>query len=60
MWNVLKQLARRDKDIVDLGAETEKLANKAQPAGQQATATRQATEAFIHSLETKLTLALQK
>ena len=48
-----------NKDIVDLGAETEKLVKKAYP-GQENTAIQQATEAVIHALRPELALKVQK
>ena len=58
-WTALKQLARGSKDIVYVSVVAEKLAKKAYP-GQKNIATRQVIEAFIHVLEPKLPLELQK
>ena len=58
-WTAMKQLSRDSKVIIDFEVETEKLKKKAYP-GQENTATQQAMEMFIHSLELKLMLEVQK
>ena len=57
-WNLLRQLTRGDKDIVDLGAKTKKLVKKDYP-GQAVTAARLAFKVFIHALEPKLVLEVR-
>ena len=55
----MKQLEWGDEDIVDLCAEAAKLAKKAN-AEQEEMANRQAIKAFIHELDPKLALEVQK
>ena len=55
----LKQLERGHHNNIDLGAEATKLAQKAYPE-QEFAANRQAIEAFVHALDLKLALEVQK
>ena len=58
-WVALKQLEKGDRHIVDLGAEAAKLVRKVYQE-QGNTANRQAIEAFVHALDLKHALEVQK